>query len=77
MQLKSGIRSLTRDQKGEELALASTFLKFMNSTLCFLTVSFRMLSKAPWKSKMITTHIRQAALAAIGNGWFVWSDKQL
>ena len=58
------------------MVLASTFLRFMNSTLCFLTVSFRMLSKAPWKSKMLTVHIRQAALAAIGNGWFVWSDKQ-
>ena len=55
---------------------ASAFLQRMNSTLCFLTVSFRMLSKAPWKSKMLTAHIRQAALAAIGNGWYVWSDKQ-
>ena len=24
----------------------------------------------------LATHMRQAALAAIGNGWFVWSDKQ-
>ena len=67
---------LDKRPKREDLALASTFLQCMNSTLCFLTVSFRMLSKAPWKSKMITTHIRQAALAAIVNGWFVWSDKQ-
>ena len=25
---------------------------------------------------MLTTHVRQAALAAIGNGWFVWAGKQ-
>ena len=67
---------LDKHSKREDMVLASTFLRFMNSTLCFLTVSFRMLSKAPWKSKMLTVHIRQAALAAIGNGWFVWSDKQ-
>ena len=67
---------LDKQSKREDMVLASTFLQCMNSTLCFLTVSFRMLSKAPWKSKMLTTHIRQAALAAIGNGWFVWSDKQ-
>ena len=67
---------LDKRSKRDDLALASSFLKYMNSTLCFLTVSFRMLSKAPWKTKMITTHVRQAALAAIGNGWFVWSSKQ-
>ena len=67
---------LDKKSKREDIALASAFLQCMNSTLCFLTVSFRMLSKAPWKSRMLTTHIRQAALAAIGNGWFVWSDKQ-
>ena len=67
---------LDRRTKREDIALASTFLRYMNSTLCFLTVSFRMLLKAPWKSKMLTAHVRQAALAAIGNGWFVWAGGQ-
>ena len=74
--LETWYPELDKHSKREDMVLASTFLRFMNSTLCFLTVSFRMLSKAPWKSKMLTTHIRQAVLAAIGNGWFVWSDKQ-
>ncbi len=45
---------LDKRSKREDMVLASDFLKYMNSTLCFLTVSFRMLSKAPWKSKMLT-----------------------
>ncbi len=36
---------LDKKSKREDMALASTFLQCMNSTLCFLTVSFRMLSK--------------------------------
>ena len=67
---------LDKRTKREDIVLASTFLRYMNSTLCFLTVPFRMLSQAPWKSTMLTTHVRQAALAAIGNGWFVWAGKQ-
>ena len=67
---------LDKQTKREDTAAAATFLRFMNSTLCFLTVSFRMLSKAPWKPKMLIAHVRQAALAAIGNDWYVWTTLQ-
>ena len=67
---------LDKQSKREDMVSATAFLRYMNSTLCFLTVSFRMLSKAPWKSKMLTAHVRQAALAAIGNAWYVWTNKQ-
>ena len=62
--------------KRDDLVLAPSFLEHMDSTLCFLTVAFRMLSKASWKSRMVTVHVRQAVLAAIGCGWWVWDEKK-
>ncbi len=65
--------NIDKQTKREDADAAAIFLRYMNSTLCFLTVAFRMLSKAPWKPKMLTSHVRQAALAAIGNDWYVWT----
>ena len=64
---------IDRQTKHEDAETAAIFLRYMNSTLCFLTVAFRMLAKAPWKPKMLSLHVRQAALAAIGNDWYVWT----
>ena len=50
---------------------ALDFLRSMNGTLCYLTVAFRMLAKAPWTARMVCVHIRQAAIYAISRGWFV------
>ena len=50
---------------------ALDFLKSMNGTLCYLIVAFRMLAKAPWTIRMVCVHIRQAAIYAISQGWFV------
>ncbi len=56
-----------------EYALGS--LRSMDGTLCFLAVAFRMLAKAPWTSTMISIHIRQAALQAIHEGWFLKTQR--
>ena len=50
---------------------ALDFLRSMNGTLCYLTVAFRMLAKASWTSPMVSVHIRQAAMYAISQGWYV------
>ena len=50
---------------------ALDFLRSMNGTLCYLTVAFRMLAKTPWTSHMVSVHIRQAAMYAISQGWYV------
>ena len=50
---------------------ALDFLKSMNGTLCYLVVAFRMPAKAPWTIRMVCVHIRQAAIYAISQGWFV------
>lgn len=52
---------------------ACQFLLTMNSTLCFFTVSLRMLAFAPWKDSMVALDVRQAALVAIARGWYVKS----
>ncbi len=53
------------------VSYALDFLKSMNGTLCYLIVAFRMLAKAPWTIRMVCVHIRQAAIYAISQGWFV------
>ena len=50
---------------------ALSFLRSMNGTLCYLTVALRMLAKAPWVSSMVSVHVRQAAIYAISQGWYV------
>ena len=54
---------------------ALDFLRSMNGTLCYLTAAFRMLAKAPWTSHMVSVHIRQAAMYAISQGWYVNTQK--
>ena len=51
--------------------IALKFLKKLNSTICFLVAAYRLLSKAPWTSSMISTDIRHAALYAISRGWYL------
>ena len=53
---------------------AVQFLLAMDSTLCFFTVSLRMIALAPWKDSMVSIDVRQAAVVAISNEWFVKSD---
>ena len=53
--------------------LAVQFLLAMDSTLCFFTVSLRMIALAPWKDSMVSIDVRQAAVVAISKGWFVKS----
>ena len=50
---------------------ALSLLRSMNGTLCYLTVACRMLAKAPWVSSMVSVRIRQAAIYAISQGWYV------
>ena len=62
------------DEEGFRLSAgryALEFLKTMNGTLCYLMVAFRMLAKAPWTMRTVCVHIRQAAILAISQGWFV------
>ena len=59
------------DVRSSAGSFALDFLKSMNGTLCYLTVAFRMLAKAPWTTSMVCVHIRQAAIYAISQGWFV------
>ena len=54
--------------------LACQFLLTMDSTLCFFTVSLRMLALAPWKDPMVAIDVRQAAMVAISRGWYVKSE---
>ena len=56
--------------------LAIQFLLSMDSTLCFFTVSLRMIALAPWKDSMVAIDVRQAAVVAISKGWFVKSEPQ-
>ena len=53
--------------------LAIQFLLAMDSTLCFFTVSLRMIALAPWKDFMVSIDVRQAAVVAISKGWCVKS----
>ena len=53
--------------------LAIQFLLAMDSTLCFFTVSLRMIALAPWKDSMVSIDVRQAAVVAISKGWCVKS----
>ena len=53
---------------------AVQFLLAMDSTLCFFTVSLRMIALAPWKDSMVSIDVIQAAVVAISKGWFVKSD---
>ena len=53
--------------------LAIQFLLAMDSTLCFFTVSLRMIAFAPWKDSMVSIDVRQAAVVAISKGWCVKS----
>ena len=51
--------------------LGEQFLKKMDSTICFLVVAYRLLSKAMWTKEMICIDVRQAALYAISKGWYL------
>ena len=51
--------------------IALKFLKKLNSTICFLVAAYRLLSKVPWTSSVISTDIRHAALYAISRGWYL------
>jgi len=63
------------DQKRNDIEqLAIQFLLAMDSTLCFFTVSLRMIALAPWKDSMVAIDVRQAAVVAISKGWYVKSD---
>ena len=63
------------DQKRNDIEqLAIQFLLAMDSTLCFFTVSLRMIALAPWKDSMVAIDVRQAAVVAISKGWFVKSE---
>ena len=63
------------DQKRNDIEkFAVQFLLAMDSTLCFFTVSLRMIALAPWKDSMVSIDVRQAAVVAISKGWFVKSD---
>ena len=63
------------DQKRNDIKkFAVQFLLAMDSTLCFFTVSLRMIALAPWKDSMVSIDVRQAAVVAISKGWFVKSD---
>ena len=53
---------------------AVQFLLAMDSTLCFFTVSLRMIALARWKDSMVAIDVRQAAVVAISRGWFVKGD---
>ena len=53
---------------------AVQFLLAMDSTLCFFTISLRMIALAPWKDSMVSIDVRQAAVVAISKGWFVKGD---
>ena len=63
------------DQKRNDIEkFAIQFLLAMDSTLCFFTVSLRMIALAPWKDPMVSIDVRQAAVVAISKGWFLKSD---
>ena len=63
------------DQKRNDIEqLAIQFLLAMDSTLCFFTVSLRMIALAPWKDSMVAIDVRQAAVVAVSKGWFVKSE---
>ena len=63
------------DQKRNDIEqLAIQFLLAMDCTLCFFTVSLRMIALAPWKDSMVAIDVRQAAVVAISRGWYVKSD---
>ena len=62
------------DRKRNDIEkLAIQFLLAMDSTLCFFTVSLRMIAFAPWKDSMVSIDVRQSAVVAISKGWFVKS----
>ncbi len=73
----AGAKWLSEYPNGQRNAieqLAVRFLLTMNSTLCFFTVAMRMLSRAPWTEAMISLDVRQSALVAISQNWFVKNE---
>ena len=74
MLVKSGSRRLPDQKRNDIEQLAIQFLLSMDSTLCFFTVSLRMIALAPWKDSMVAIDVRQAAVVAISKGWFVKSQ---
>ena len=61
-------------RKESIIHLGEKFLKDLNSTICYLAVAYRILSKACWTRPMICIDVRQAAMYAISKGWFVKCD---
>ena len=68
------LSQLPNQKRNDIEKFAVQFLLAMDSTLCFFTVSLRMIALAPWKDSMVSIDVRQAAVVAISKGWFVKSD---
>ena len=68
------LSQIPNEKRNDIEKLAVQFLLAMDSTLCFFTVSLRMIALAPWKDSMVSIDVRQAAVVAISKGWFVKSE---
>ena len=53
---------------------AVQILLSMHATFCFYVVAIRLLTKAPWTENMVSIDVRQAALVAIAEGWYLYSN---
>ena len=63
--MQSGSRRCQIKKENDIEKFAIQFLLAMDSTLCFFTVSLRMIALAPWKDSMVSIDVRQAAVVAI------------
>ena len=68
------LSQVPKQKRNDIEKFAVQFLLSMDSTLCFFTVSLKMIALAPWKNSMVSIDVRQAAVTAISKGWFVKSD---
>ncbi len=57
----SGVAACFKAHQEKIISLGEKFLRRMDSTMCFLIVAFRMLSKANWTRSMISIDVKQAA----------------
>ena len=53
---------------------AVQILLSMHATFCYYVVAMRLLTKAPWTENMVSIDVRQAALVAISEGWYLHSN---
>ena len=62
------------DTRNTVESTAVQILLSMHATFCYYVVAMRLLTKAPWTVDMVSIDVHQAALVAISEGWYLYSN---